>query len=136
MSNRDLAARRARAVTPGAMSVHPIYPVKGEGSYVWDANGSKYLDWSAGIAVMNLGHSHPKVLDAVKVEIVVNTGDDFWHLGLAISQDIDSVVYALAGLNDVERGWGRAGETWNFMAALEKLGAPTWFRLGDLDCWT
>lgn len=77
-----------------------------------------------------------KTLAPEELQIVVNTGDDFWHLGLAISPDIDSVLYALAGLNDAERGWGRAGETWNFMAALERLGAPTWFKLGDLDLAT
>lgn len=82
MSNRDLAARRARAVTPGAMSVHPIYPVKARGSYVWDADGKKYLDFSTGIAVMNVGHSHPKVLDAVKAQI-----DEFQHLCFAVGMN-------------------------------------------------
>lgn len=65
--------------------------------------------------------------------VIVNTGDDFEHLGLHISPDIDTVVYTLSGLSDVERGWGRSGETWNFMEALEGLGGETWFRLGDLD---
>lgn len=65
--------------------------------------------------------------------IIVNTGDDFEHLGLHISPDIDTVVYTLSGLSDTERGWGRSGETWNFMKALEELGGETWFRLGDLD---
>ena len=79
MSNQEYAARRAKAVTPGAMSVHPIYPVKGQGSYVWDADGKKYLDFSTGIAVMNVGHSHPKVLEAVKSQI-----DEFQHLCFAV----------------------------------------------------
>lgn len=65
--------------------------------------------------------------------VIVNTGDDFEHLGLHISPDIDTVIYTLAGLSDAERGWGRSGETWNFMEALETLGGETWFRLGDLD---
>lgn len=82
MSNKDLAARRARAVTPGAMSVHPIYPVKARGSYVWDADGRKYLDFSTGIAVMNVGHSHPKVLNAVKAQI-----DEFQHLCFAVGMN-------------------------------------------------
>ena len=71
-----------------------------------------------------------------ELAIVVNTADDFVHLGLHISPDIDSVLYALADLNDPERGWGLAGETWNFMAALERLGGETWFRLGDRDLAT
>ena len=79
MSNQEYAARRSEAVTPGAMSVHPIYPVRGQGSYVWDADGKKYLDLSTGIAVMNVGHSHPKVLEAVKAQI-----DEFQHLCFAV----------------------------------------------------
>jgi LPPG:FO 2-phospho-L-lactate transferase len=65
--------------------------------------------------------------------VVVNTGDDFEHLGLAISPDIDTVLYTLGALADKERGWGRADETWNFMAALGELGGETWFNLGDRD---
>jgi LPPG:FO 2-phospho-L-lactate transferase len=65
--------------------------------------------------------------------VIVNTGDDFEHLGLAISPDVDTVLYTLADLNDQERGWGRADETWNFMSALAELGGETWFSLGDRD---
>jgi LPPG:FO 2-phospho-L-lactate transferase len=71
-----------------------------------------------------------------KLAVVVNTADDFVHLGLHISPDVDSVLYALADRNDPERGWGLAGETWNFMAALERLGGETWFKLGDRDLAT
>nr|WP_312377710.1 2-phospho-L-lactate transferase [Delftia acidovorans] len=67
------------------------------------------------------------------LRIVVNTGDDFEHLGLHIAPDIDTVLYTLAGLNDPVRGWGRQGETWNFMAALTEWGADDWFALGDRD---
>jgi LPPG:FO 2-phospho-L-lactate transferase len=76
------------------------------------------------------------VLPPEQLAIAVNTADDFVHLGLYISPDIDSVLYALADQNDLERGWGLAGETWNFMAALEQLGGETWFRLGDRDLAT
>jgi LPPG:FO 2-phospho-L-lactate transferase len=65
--------------------------------------------------------------------VIVNTGDDFEHLGLHMSPDIDTVVYTLGGLSDPERGWGRADESWNFMEALGALGGETWFRLGDRD---
>ncbi len=65
--------------------------------------------------------------------LVVNTGDDFEHLGLAISPDIDTVLYTLSGLANRELGWGRGDETWHFMATLEALGGETWFRLGDRD---
>jgi LPPG:FO 2-phospho-L-lactate transferase len=68
-----------------------------------------------------------------RLSLIVNTGDDFEHLGLSISPDIDTVLYTLGGRADQARGWGRAGETWNFMGALGELGAPTWFNLGDRD---
>ena len=68
--------------------------------------------------------------------VVVNTGDDFVHLGLEISPDLDTVMYWLAGLNDRARGWGMANETWQFIAALERLGGPAWFMLGDRDIAT
>ncbi len=76
------------------------------------------------------------VLPPQRLAIVVNTADDFVHLGLHISPDVDSVLYAIADQNDLERGWGLAGETWNFMAALERLGGATWFKLGDCDLAT
>jgi LPPG:FO 2-phospho-L-lactate transferase len=68
--------------------------------------------------------------------IVVNTGDDFTHLGLHVSPDLDTVMYTLAGLANPETGWGRRDESWNFLAALEALGGETWFRLGDRDLAT
>lgn len=64
---------------------------------------------------------------------VVNTGDDFEHLGLLVCPDIDTVVYTLAGLANPETGWGRAGESDGFMRALHALGGETWFFLGDGD---
>ncbi len=73
------------------------------------------------------------VLAPGALTVVVNTGDDFEHLGLAISPDIDTTLYTLAGLSNSDLGWGRAGETWQFMAELERLGGYTWFRLGDKD---
>jgi LPPG:FO 2-phospho-L-lactate transferase len=71
-----------------------------------------------------------------ELAIAVNTGDDFEHLGLHISPDLDTVMYTLAGINDPVQGWGIAGETWNFMQALEQVGGEIWFRLGDRDLAT
>ena len=68
-----------------------------------------------------------------RLTIVVNTGDDFEHLGYTICPDLDTVTYTLAGLNNRELGWGRADETWSFMETLAALGGETWFRLGDRD---
>jgi LPPG:FO 2-phospho-L-lactate transferase len=74
-----------------------------------------------------------RVLGRGRLTLVVNTADDFEHLGLNVSPDIDTVVYTLAGLADAERGWGRAGETWQFMRALGDLSDASWFNLGDRD---
>ena len=68
--------------------------------------------------------------------VIVNVADDFEHWGLHISPDIDSVLYTLAGLIDPERGWGVANDTSTAMAMAERLGAETWFHLGDADLAT
>lgn len=84
-----------------------------------------------GGAKLALGLSH--ILPAEDLAILVNTGDDFEHLGLTICPDVDTVTYTLAGLNNTELGWGLAGETWAFMDQLRKLGGEGWFNLGDRD---
>jgi LPPG:FO 2-phospho-L-lactate transferase len=65
--------------------------------------------------------------------VIVNTADDFRHLGLHISPDIDTVLYTLAGIANEAQGWGIADESWTFLDQLQRLGAPNWFRLGDRD---
>jgi LPPG:FO 2-phospho-L-lactate transferase len=67
------------------------------------------------------------------VTAIGNVGDDLEHLGMAVSPDLDSVLYALSGRSDEERGWGRADETWNALATVSELGGDDWFRLGDRD---
>jgi LPPG:FO 2-phospho-L-lactate transferase len=71
-----------------------------------------------------------------RLTVLVNTGDDFEHLGLHISPDLDTIVYTLAGIANPATGWGVAEETWAFMDQVEQLGGPTWFRLGDRDLAT
>src|ERR1700733_13911194 len=66
-----------------------------------------------------------------RLTVVVNPGDDFEHLGLHISPDLDTVMYTLAGVANPETGWGRQGESWTVMEALGAVGGETWFRLGD-----
>ena len=72
-------------------------------------------------------------LPAGALTVIVNTGDDFEHWGLTICPDIDTVLYGLAGVNDPQTGWGRAGESWAVLTEMERLGADAWFRLGDKD---
>src|SRR5438309_5718259 len=67
------------------------------------------------------------------LRVIANVGDDLEVLGLHVSPDLDSVLYALAGLADEERGWGRAGETWNALEVAGSLGGDAWFQLGDRD---
>ena len=89
------------------------------------------LSGGVGGAKLVLGLAHET--DPARLMVVANTGDDFDHLGLHIAPDLDTLIYTLAGLANPDTGWGRADETWTFMAALERLGGETWFRLGDAD---
>lgn len=94
------------------------------------------LALAGGVGGAKLAHGLARILAPDDLLIAVNTGDDFVHLGLHVSPDLDSVMYKLAGLNDPVRGWGLRDETWHFMAALGRLGGETWFNLGDLDLAT
>jgi LPPG:FO 2-phospho-L-lactate transferase len=91
---------------------------------------------SGGVGGAKLALGLYRTLPADTLTIIANTGDDFEHLGLSVSPDLDTLLYTLSGEANPELGWGRRGETWNFMAALEALGGETWFRLGDGDLAT
>ena len=95
--------------------------------------GGHVLALCGGVGGAKLAAGLAAVLPAERLTIVVNTGDDFEHVGLAISPDIDTVVYTLSGLADTVRGWGVADESWQAMAQLGRLGEPQWFQLGDRD---
>jgi LPPG:FO 2-phospho-L-lactate transferase len=88
---------------------------------------------SGGVGGAKFVRALVEVLGGEHVTAIVNVGDDLEALGLYVSPDLDSVLYALAGLADEERGWGRAGETWNALATVGALGGDDWFKLGDLD---
>ena len=77
-----------------------------------------------------------RVIDPARLFIIGNTGDDLEMHGLHVSPDLDTVAYTLAGLADARRGWGLAGETWRCLESLGRLGAETWFQLGDCDLAT
>ena len=94
------------------------------------------LALSGGIGGAKLALGLSRVLPPEQLIVVANTGDDFEHLGLAISPDLDTLMYTLAGVSDPERGWGRREETWTFMTALAAIGGETWFQLGDGDLAT
>lgn len=88
---------------------------------------------AGGVGGAKLAHGLAQVLSPEELTIIVNTGDDFEHLGLTICPDLDTVCYTLANLANPETGWGRKDETWNVIANVEKLGGDSWFRLGDSD---
>jgi len=91
---------------------------------------------AGGVGGAKLAQGLAAVLGPRELTVIVNTADDFDHLGLRICPDLDTVCYALGGISNPATGWGRHDETWNAMAELGRLGAPTWFRLGDRDLAT
>ncbi|MFP6681916.1 MAG: 2-phospho-L-lactate transferase [Gammaproteobacteria bacterium] len=96
----------------------------------------KYIAITGGVggAKLCLGFAH--LLTSEQMAFVVNTGDDFNHLGLHISPDLDTLMYTLGRLSNPDMGWGREHETWSFIAALKQLGGDSWFNLGDADLAT
>jgi len=96
----------------------------------------KILALAGGVGGAKMAHGLAQILPPQDLTIIVNTGDDFEHLGLFISPDLDTACYTLAGLANEETGWGRKNETWNFISNLENLGGESWFRLGDQDLAT
>lgn len=93
----------------------------------------KVVALAGGVGGAKLVDGLAAAMPAEDLTVVINTGDDFDHLGLRICPDLDTVLYTLAGLVDPTRGWGRADESWHFLEELEGLGGPAWFRLGDRD---
>lgn len=91
---------------------------------------------SGGVGGARLMHGLDRALPKGALTIVVNTGDDFEHWGLSISPDLDTVMYTLADLAHVERGWGLAEESFEAFSMMQRYGAPDWFALGDRDLAT
>ncbi len=96
----------------------------------------KIVCLAGGVGGAKLADGLAQIVPPENLTIIVNTGDDFTHLGLTICPDLDTVLYRLAGAANEETGWGRAGESWRVMAETARLGGPDWFRLGDLDLAT
>jgi LPPG:FO 2-phospho-L-lactate transferase len=106
----------------------------------YNSNVGSYRSDSVNVVVLAGGVGGAKLIDgfaqvipAGKLSAIINTGDDFRHMGLAICPDLDTVLYTLAGEANPETGWGRRDETWRALEEVKRLGGPTWFRLGDLD---
>ena len=95
---------------------------------------ARVLAISGGIGGAKLALGLQRVLEPGELAVLVNTGDDFRHLGLAICPDLDTVTYTLAGVSNTETGWGRRGETWHFLDELARLDIGqdrVFFRTGE-----
>jgi LPPG:FO 2-phospho-L-lactate transferase len=97
------------------------------------ATSLKVVALAGGVGGARLADGLAQILAPENLTVIVNTGDDFEHLGLYICPDLDTVCYTLAGLANPATGWGRSTETWRALETLATLGGPTWFRLGDHD---
>jgi LPPG:FO 2-phospho-L-lactate transferase len=91
---------------------------------------------AGGVGGAKLADGLAQILPPEQLTIIVNTGDDFQHLGLSICPDLDTVMYTLGDVANIQTGWGREGESWISIAEVERLGGPSWFSLGDLDLAT
>ncbi len=96
----------------------------------------KVVYLSGGVGGARLAHGLSRALGAESLTLAVNTGDDLWHWGVRICPDLDTVMYTLADLAAVERGWGLEGETFAALSFVERYGGETWFQLGDRDLGT
>jgi LPPG:FO 2-phospho-L-lactate transferase len=96
----------------------------------------KIVALAGGVGGAKLADGLAQILAPADLTVVVNTGDDFIHLGLSISPDVDTVCYTLAGLANPETGWGRQAETFQALENIQKLGGPDWFQIGDKDLAT
>jgi len=96
----------------------------------------EYLALSGGVGGAKLVLGLSQILAPEKLIVVANTADDFKHIGLNISPDLDTIMYTLANLNNSELGWGQTKETWQFLDALGRLDQETWFKIGDRDLAT
>ncbi|MDX1523920.1 MAG: 2-phospho-L-lactate transferase [Anaerolineae bacterium] len=97
---------------------------------------NKIVALAGGVGGAKLVYGLAQLVPPEALTVIVNTGDDFEHLGLHISPDLDTVMYTLAGVANPVTGWGVKDESWDMMAAMARYGGPTWFQLGDRDLAT
>jgi LPPG:FO 2-phospho-L-lactate transferase len=91
---------------------------------------------AGGVGGAKLAAGLQEVLPRGALTVIVNTGDDFEHWGLTVCPDIDTVLYNLAGIHNPDTGWGRVGDTFTTLGAMETIGGEDWFRIGNLDLAT
>src|SRR5215217_11490 len=69
LSNSDLQSRKSAAIPRGLANAFPVFAAHAENSEIWDVEGKRYIDFAGGIAVLNTGHRHPKVMAAVEEQL-------------------------------------------------------------------
>lgn len=89
-----------------------------------------------GVGGAKLALGLQQIVAPQNLTIIINTGDDFWHYGLRICPDIDTVLYTLSGRVDPINGWGLVDDRVTMLDTLRTLGEEPWFRLGDKDLAT
>src|SRR5581483_2833616 len=124
--------RHARRPAPAAAPRRPANAGGADGARAGDPR-VKVVVLSGGVGGARFVRGVVDVLDPSDVTVIGNVGDDVDVLGVHVSPDLDSNLYALAGVNDEERGWGRSGETWQALETVANLAGEAWFRLGDRD---
>src|SRR3989442_3138450 len=122
-------AERARASTPGGAAAR-------SGPCAKSATDMRVVALAGGTGAAKLLRGLAASVPQRDLTVIGNTGDDTEIWGLHVSPDLDTVTYALAGILDVERGWGLADETFHCLSAMAAYGADTWFNLGDRDLAT
>jgi LPPG:FO 2-phospho-L-lactate transferase len=96
----------------------------------------KIVALAGGVGGAKLADGLAQILSPADLTVVVNTGDDFEHMGLCICPDVDTICYTLAGLANPTTGWGRQAETFQTLENIHTLGGPDWFQIGDKDLGT
>lgn len=96
-------------------------------------SGMKVTALAGGVGGARLAYGLAQHVAPENLTVIVNTGDDFEHLGLSICPDLDTVLYTLAGIEHPQTGWGIEGDTHQCLEFLKQMGAPDWFQLGDRD---
>ena len=99
-------------------------------------NDPRIVALAGGVGGAKLAAGLQQILAPGALTVIVNTADDFDHWGLTVCPDLDTVMYNLAGVQNPETGWGRAGDTFATLGAMELIGGEDWFRIGDRDLAT
>ncbi|WP_065204350.1 4-aminobutyrate--2-oxoglutarate transaminase [Shewanella woodyi] len=98
MTNSSLQERKVKAIARGQGNAYPVYVERAKNAELWDVEGNRYIDFGTGIAVCNTGHSHPKIVAAVKAQL-----DNFSHTCVMVNP-YESAVELAEKLTEIAPG--------------------------------